>query len=172
MRAVHLLVLSLALGACGATPTEASPADPAASPASPAAPTSVDPSVASVAAPAAKTLTTQSGTYELSVVFDPPAPEMGALFDVVATVVDRRTKEPLVQGKVTLNARMPQHGHGMETDPAQDAGACDKDPTCPHEGGVFRTKGFKFHMGGEWTVTVEVVGASGTDSTSFVYELK
>lgn len=119
-----------------------------------------------------KALTTQSGTYDLSVAFDPPAPEMGALFDVVATVVDRRSKLPLVNGKVTLNARMPQHGHGMETDPAQDAGACDKDPSCPHEGGVYRTKGFKFHMGGAWTVTVEVVGAAGTDSTSFVYELK
>ncbi len=169
MRAAHVLVLSLAFGACGSAPTATPPAAPADPAAAPVAPT--DPS-ASPAAPSAKTLTTQSGTYELSVVFDPPAPEMGALFDVVATVVDRRTKLPLVNGKVTLNARMPQHGHGMETDPAQDAGACGKDPTCPHEGGVYRTKGFKFHMGGEWTVTIEVVGASGTDSTSFVYELK
>ena len=152
MRAAHVLFLSIGLGACGSTPATA-------------------PSAAAVD-PSAKTLTTQSRTYELSVAFDPPAPEMGALFDVVATVVDRRTKLPLVNGKVTLNARMPQHGHGMETDPAQDAGACDKDRTCPHEGGVYRTKGFKFHMGGEWTVTIEVVGASGTDSTSFVYELK
>lgn len=133
----------------------------------------IGPAVAlSAVAPSASALSTQSGTYDVAVVFDPARPEMGALFDVVATVVDHRTRLPLVDGKVTLNARMPQHGHGMETDPAQDAGQCDKDPRCPHPDGVYRTKGFKFHMGGSWTVTIEVVGASGTDSTSFVYEMK
>lgn len=148
--------------ACDPSPLGA-PAAPVAAPA---------PSAAPVIAPGAKILTTQSGTYDVSVVFDPPAPEMGVLFDVVATVVDHRSNAPLIDGKVTLNARMPQHGHGMETDPAQDAGQCDKDPACPHPGGVFRTKGFKFHMGGAWTVTIDVVGLSGTDSTSFVYEQK
>lgn len=136
--------------------------------AQPPAPTAV----AAPAAPGTVALSTQSGTYDLTVAFDPPAPEMGALFDVVATVTDRRTRLPLVAGKVLLNARMPQHGHGMETDPAQDPGRCDKDPDCPHPDGVYRTQGFKFHMGGEWTVTVDVAGAAGTDSTSFTYEMK
>ena len=70
---------------------------------------------------------------------------------------------------------MPQHNHGMETDPIDLPGVCPPqvaDPAaCPHPEGRYRTEGFKFHMPGAWTVTAEVRGARGPDSTSFVVEV-
>jgi hypothetical protein len=34
------------------------------------------------------------------------------------------------------------------------------------------TSGFKFHMAGAWTITVDVAGPRGVDSTSFVYPME
>jgi hypothetical protein len=101
---------------------------------------------------------------------DPSAPEVGALFRARARVT-QRDGSPLEAGKVALDARMPQHNHGMETDPIDLPGACDAAGACTHPGGIFETEGFKFHMPGAWTVTVEVTGPRGPDTTSFVVEV-
>ncbi len=126
---------------------------------------------------------TQSGAYNVALAFDPAPPPVGALFAVQATVT-QRDGSPLEFGTVALDARMPQHNHGMETDPVDLAGVCPDDgdaataataataaSACPHVGGVYRTEGFKFHMPGAWTVTVDVRGPRGPDSTSFVVEI-
>lgn len=163
-----IVVTSVVVGACAGAPAEQPAGVPAPQVEQPA------PAPAPPEGAAVFTGSTQSGTYDLEVRFDPPSPALGSLFDVVATVRDRRANAPLEAGKVTLDARMPQHNHGMQTDPIDDAGTCDTPadaattPTCTHPGGVYRTKGFKFHMDGEWTVTVEVLGPNGPDTTSFV----
>lgn len=113
--------------------------------------------------------TTQNGQYIVDVQFKPAIPKMGELFSVYATVKDR-AGEPVEAGVVVLDARMPQHDHGMETDPIADKGTCEGD-VCSHPGGVFFSEGFKFHMAGSWTVTVDVQGPRGPDSTSFAYEM-
>ncbi|MCB9663069.1 MAG: FixH family protein [Alphaproteobacteria bacterium] len=113
--------------------------------------------------------TTQTGLYALSVRFDPPRPALGALFAVEATLTDREGA-PVEEALVALDARMPQHGHGMMTDPQDLPGDCaGEPPVCSHPGGVYRTEGFKLHMGGAWTVTIEVQGPRGRDTTSFPY---
>jgi hypothetical protein len=113
---------------------------------------------------------TQTGYYLVDVAFDPPRPAMGELFSAVATV-RTRDGQPLDVGKVALDARMPQHNHGMETDPVDWPGECEADgKTCKHPNGLYRADGFKFHMPGAWTVTVDVSGPRGPDSTSFVVE--
>jgi hypothetical protein len=113
--------------------------------------------------------TTQTGYYDVDVTFDPRVPAAGELFTVTA-VVHEKDGRPMERGKVTLDARMPQHGHGMETKPVQDEGTCTGD-VCTHPGGRYRAEGFKFHMPGAWTVTIDVVGPRGPDNTSFVVEL-
>ncbi len=113
---------------------------------------------------------TQSGLYVVALSFDPSAPEVGALFRAEARVTSR-DGTPLEAGKVALDARMPQHNHGMETDPVDLPGVCDAAGACTHPGGLFQTDGFKFHMPGAWTVTVEVTGPRGPDTTSFVVEV-
>lgn len=115
--------------------------------------------------------TTQSGLYALEVRFDPPRPPLGELFAVEATLTDREGA-PVDAAIVALDARMPQHGHGMMTDPEDLPGTCEgegAERVCVHPGGVYRTEGFKLHMGGAWTVTLDVQGPRGRDTTSFPY---
>ncbi len=124
------------------------------------------------AEPLVREVKTQAGLYTVSFAAEPTTPGMGDLFSVSATVVDKYGN-PVETGEVLLNARMPHHNHGMETDPLMDPGACDDDgDNCRHEGGVWKAEGFKLHMPGEWTVTIEVTGALGHDRTSFVYDMR
>jgi hypothetical protein len=111
---------------------------------------------------------TQLERYEVALAVTPDPPPLGELFSVDATVrfLDG---QPLEDGTVKLDARMPQHGHGMQTDPVADPGVCDANGKCKHPGGHYHVDGFKFHMAGDWTITVDVNGPEGPDSTSFVY---
>lgn len=122
---------------------------------------------------------TQSGQYFVSLEMTPAPPGMGELFRVSATLKDK-DRVPIEDAQVVLAARMPQHNHGMETDPIADPGLCPSAPAdpgapavrCTHASGVYSYDGFKFHMGGEWTITVDVAGPRGPDSTSFVYDMR
>lgn len=114
---------------------------------------------------------TQGRKYQVTLELHPNPPAMGELFEVRARLLDR-AGEPIEDAKVRLDARMPQHDHGMMTDPIDDPGVCDDAGTCRHPDGVYTTRGFKFHMGGEWTILVSVEGPLGPDNTSFVYEMR
>lgn len=127
--------------------------------------------VRSDAAPEVIVRDTQARHYRVEVRFDPQVPKPGELFSVHAKV-STRDGAPLESGTVKMNAGMPQHYHGMETEPADWPGECDDDGACTFPGGAYRSDGFKFHMPGEWTVSIEVQGFRGFDSTSFVYDLR
>jgi len=113
---------------------------------------------------------TQGKKYQVELSLTPEPPVMGELFRVDAHVT-HPDGTPLDAGKVKLNALMPQHGHGMATEPQMDPGQCTEEKKCTHPDGKYWAEGFKFHMGGAWTITVEVEGPLGPDSTSFVYEM-
>ncbi|MGC6494694.1 MAG: FixH family protein [Myxococcota bacterium] len=118
------------------------------------------------------TRTSQNKKYTVRVWSEPAIPPMGELFVMKAELRDKKG-EIIDDAKVQMNARMPHHNHGMETDPIHMPGVCPPDGgRCIHDGGVYETHGFKFHMGGEWTVTVDVEGPNGFDNTSFVYDLR
>lgn len=112
----------------------------------------------------------QGGKYLVAMAFEPEAPAMSELFVARATVVDP-AGAPVEDATVRLDALMPHHGHGMMTAPRPDPGACDAAGQCVHPGGVYRSSGFKFHMGGPWTVVVEITGPAGPDDVSFIYEM-
>jgi hypothetical protein len=114
---------------------------------------------------------TQSSYYRVALAVSPEPPALGEFFDVVVTVKDR-DGVAIEDAKVTVNARMPQHNHGMETEPVPVPGDCAAGPRCRFAGGEYRSKGFKFHMGGQWTITVDVEGPEGTDNASFVYDMR
>jgi hypothetical protein len=113
---------------------------------------------------------TQVGRYRVALALDPDPPRLGELFRVSATVryPDGRVIE---NAKVTVDARMPQHEHGMETRPRLRQGRCDGD-SCVHEDGVYLFDGFKFHMVGDWTFLIDVEGPRGPDSTSMIYRMR
>ncbi|MEZ4318552.1 MAG: FixH family protein [Myxococcota bacterium] len=114
--------------------------------------------------------TTQGGMYEVSVRMIPEKPAVNDLFSLEATV--RADGEPLETATVVLDARMPQHDHGMMTQPKLEPGDCVPDGPCTHVGGVYTAAGFKFHMGGAWTLSVDVNGPSGTDRATFIYAIQ
>lgn len=123
---------------------------------------------------------TQAGRYLVGLQLEPEPPPLGELFQAKATVAFSDGL-PIETAQVVLDARMPQHDHGMETRPRVRPGACEADTdtdgdtdrpaTCRHPGGVYVADGFKFHMSGAWTVLVQVDGPKGPDSTTFVYQM-
>lgn len=124
------------------------------------------------AGPLAVERTTQGGKYTLQIASEPAVPVMGELFTMKARLLDA-AGEPIEDATVVMDARMPHHNHGMETDPIDDPGRCPPEGgRCVHPDGTYTTRGFKFHMGGAWTVTVDVQGPRGADNTSFVYEMQ
>lgn len=72
---------------------------------------------------------TQVGRYLVQLDLDPDPPPLGELFRVKATVSlpDGRLIET---AKVEVDARMPQHDHGMETRPRLREGDCDDEGLC------------------------------------------
>jgi hypothetical protein len=90
-----------------------------------------------------------------------PVP-LSELFTLEAVVTDAKTGAPVEDATVRINATMPQHGHGMATRPEDDPGVCGEGG-CRHPGGVYRTRGMKFHMQGDWLLRIEVDGPKGAD---------
>ena len=118
---------------------------------------------------------TQVGRYQVAVSFDPDPPKLGELFRATArvTLADGR---PVETAKVELDARMPQHEHGMETRPRLRPGQCeagdDGVERCRHQDGIYIFDGFKFHMAGDWTLLATIEGPKGPDSTSIVFRAR
>lgn len=111
---------------------------------------------------------TAAGRYRLKWRPSPDPIPLSALFEVETTVVDAVTGAPVEVGAVRVDARMPEHGHGMATRPEADSGDCDAAGVCRHPGGVYRTRGMKFHMPGEWVLSFDVEGPAGPDRLEVV----
>jgi hypothetical protein len=111
---------------------------------------------------------THAGHYQISWTAPEPIP-LSELFTIEAVVVDKEGK-PVEQGALVIDARMPQHGHGMATKPEADPGQCANE-LCIHPGGSYKTSGMKFHMPGEWTITFAVEGPLGPDRAEVIYKL-
>jgi hypothetical protein len=107
------------------------------------------------------TVTSEAGLYRVTL-----APEDGRipLGQIHAWVVSIATPsgEPVEPTRLAFDGGMPQHGHGFVTAPRV---------TRSLGGGRFRIEGVKFHMGGEWTLRVEVVGPAGPDVAQFLVQV-
>jgi hypothetical protein len=60
--------------------------------------------------------------------------------------------------RIAVSGGMPQHGHGFVTDPRVTTVLGDGD---------FLVEGVKFHMGGDWILRFEIVGARAGDLATF-----
>jgi hypothetical protein len=88
----------------------------------------------------------------------PNPPELGAFFEVI-THVTGEGGEPVEDAVLTLDARMPGHGHGMNTRPAHR----------PLGGGRYLSEGMRFHMPGRWKLMVEAATESVSDRAEIVF---
>jgi putative membrane protein len=106
---------------------------------------------------------TRRGLYRVDLIFPPAGVQMNDLFtvglrikDSAGTVVER--------AKLSVDASMPEHGHGMMTQPKPAAAMrCDAAGSCAVSGGRFEFEGFRLHMFGNWRFEVTVDGPAGSD---------
>ncbi len=98
--------------------------------------------------------------FNFTLTHDPPAPPMGSMFKLEAKITDA-SGNPLTNAKVKLDATMPEHGHGMTTQPQiKELGD-----------GRYVAEGMKLHMPGRWVFTADAdADARGADNVSFDYQ--
>jgi hypothetical protein len=111
-------------------------------------------------------VSTTRGLYRLRWTPNPAPLPLNALFEVEVQLTDA-SGAPVDGATVRVDARMPEHGHGMATKPEPDPGACavgpEGAPVCTHPGGRYLTRGMKLHMPGKWVFTFDVTGPAGSD---------
>jgi hypothetical protein len=66
--------------------------------------------------------------------------------------------QPVATRSITIDGGMPQHGHGLPTQPEVTTDLGD---------GSHLIEGMKFNMAGWWTLTVSIDGAQGPDKATF-----
>lgn len=76
--------------------------------------------------------------------------------------LETSTGTPIDSAKVTVDGGMPQHGHGLPTQPQV---------TRVLGNGDHLVEGMKFNMGGWWVVKFHVDAAPGSDSVVFNLKL-
>jgi hypothetical protein len=69
---------------------------------------------------------------------------------------------PLTDVKLHADAAMPEHDHGMNTQPK----------VRPNNDGSFRVSGMQFHMPGHWQLYLDVTRGAVTERAQFDIELQ
>ncbi len=77
--------------------------------------------------------------------------------------VETADGQPVLGAKITVDGNMPQHRHGLPTQPevTQDLG-----------NGDYLVEGMKFQMSGWWVVSFQITANDQSDSVSFNLMLK
>lgn len=69
--------------------------------------------------------------------------------------IETATGDPVEGAEVTLEGGMPEHDHGLPTSPRVTADLGDGD---------YRVEGMRFHMGGDWEITVAIDSGADRDT--------
>ena len=103
----------------------------------------------------------RAGRYHVSI---RPEREPAAIGPLHAWIVEvqRPDGAPAEVHQLVFDGGMPAHDHGFETRPTVT------DVLGP---GIFRVDGVRFHMAGEWTIQVRLLGPAGADDAIFELEI-
>lgn len=104
-------------------------------------------------------LVSNDGTYRLRYTSDPATIPWGERFSIDVRV-ERTDGEALV-AELSLDARMPEHGHGMNREPKLERRA----------DGSWRVTNLLFHMPGYWEVYFDLTRGAITERAQFSVEL-
>lgn len=102
----------------------------------------------------------EKGVFTVAYVSDPPAVPMNRIHSWSLTVT-ASSGDPVTGAVVTVGGDMPEHGHGLPTQP---------EVTAEISPGVYRVEGMKFSMPGWWVVTFHI--KSGDDADRATFNLK
>ena len=94
---------------------------------------------------------TDGGTWMVSYTTDPSPVPYDDYFDLSVSIADASG------ATVAVDARMPEHNHGMNTTPE----------TTDNSDGTWTTSPMLFHMEGTWEVYVDVTMDSSTERATF-----
>ena len=93
-----------------------------------------------------RVVNSDGGSYTLSYAPDPdPIPPVSN-FALLLTLTDSASGDPVLGADLELDATMPEHNHGMNTQP----------PVTEENGGEYRVDGMQFHMSGHWQMEFQI----------------
>ena len=76
----------------------------------------------------------------------------------VTVVITDAAMHPIDNAQITIDGGMPQHGHGLPTQPRV---------TSNTGGGVYEIEGVRFNMGGWWEFSLIITTPAGRDVVTF-----
>lgn len=108
-----------------------------------------------------QTRVTNGGKYQVSYL---PAVTPVPKRQLHAWTIDIRTRDgrPVDGARLTIDGGMPDHGHGLPTQPALREALGN---------GRYVVDGMKFNMGGYWVVDLGIAAAEGSDAVRFELNL-
>lgn len=108
----------------------------------------------------ADTARTQTTAHELFVAsIEPdvtPVPQ-GSMHSWTITVTTAEG-DPVNDARISIDGGMPQHGHGLPTDPEVTGNIGE---------GKYRVEGLQFNMGGDWELRFDITSPKGEDTVTF-----
>lgn len=110
----------------------------------------------------AKTMKSKDGGFKATYASDPEAIPVNKMISWklrVETVDGQAVKD----AEITVNGDMPEHGHGLPTQPKVTKNFGD---------GTYLVEGIKFSMPGWWIMTFAIKDGGKTDSVTFNLQLK
>jgi hypothetical protein len=110
----------------------------------------------------AKTRVSKTGAFKASYTSDPEAVPVNKLHSWKLKV-EAADGTPVKDAEITVDGIMPEHGHGMPTQPKVTKNYGD---------GTYLVEGMKFSMSGWWVMTFGIKAGGKTDSVTFNLQLK
>jgi hypothetical protein len=108
----------------------------------------------------ASELSSNDGAYRVRYALVPAEPEVRELFELRVEVT--RTDGALGELELAVDARMPEHGHGMNREPLVRTEAA----------GEFQVSNMLFHMPGLWELYFDVTEGALTERAQVSLELE
>jgi len=102
---------------------------------------------------------TEEGTYRISWRPTGLGVPKNEYFELEVEVT--RAGERFLDGRLVVDAGMPEHGHGMNVSPR----------AFQTEDGRWRVKGMLFHMGGRWVLQIGVLTVGAPEKAYFEIQL-
>lgn len=98
-----------------------------------------------------------AGVYHVTLVPPTQAPAINKLHSWKVKLEDR-SGAPVPGARFAVDGGMPQHGHGLPTQPRV---------TGEIDAGTYQLDGMKFSMTGWWVVKLDIHSAQGADTVTF-----
>ena len=99
----------------------------------------------------------RAGHFRVSIAPETGKAETGKLHNWIATVTLPDGK-PVEGADITIDGGMPQHGHGLPTEPKMTASLGE---------GRYKIEGVRFNMGGWWEFRLSITAAGMQDVADF-----